>query len=383
MARRSADPAPTGPAFTAAVSAITDAFGDPTRRRIYLYTRDAGPTWRGHRRRRGRPRSASTPTSPATTSTSWPPAGTSRSSRRDPLDAGRPPGRPPVEALRRGRAVTEPTFPVRSDDLVLALLGRALDRLPRHEAEAMAEEVGASYGRAMAAGAHRRRPRRRSAVAALGDAGRRRRPHRPRVRRPHGHRHRQRQTANGLRIINDHCPFGDVATDHPVICAVDRGMVRGMLERPVRRRRRRRRRHRGQQGPRRHHLRDRRLAIGRSPSGGGRRTRRCGRSRGGRPWGGRRRRRGLRVVLDHQLGRLGGGAVDEQLDEPQRHVDAARHAGGGDDPAVEVLDDARRRGMPPRTSASTSRALQCVVAVRPSSSPAAARTSEPVHTDVV
>ena len=42
--------------------------------------------------------------------------------------------------------------PVRSDDLVLALLGRALDRLPRHEAEDMAEEVGATYGRAMAAG---------------------------------------------------------------------------------------------------------------------------------------------------------------------------------------------------------------------------------------
>jgi len=34
---------------------------------------------------------------------------------------------------------------------------------------------------------------------------------------------------DGLRIINDHCPFGAVATDHPVICAVDRGMVRGML----------------------------------------------------------------------------------------------------------------------------------------------------------
>src|SRR5215217_8038060 len=32
--------APT--AFTAAVSAITDAFGDPTRRRIYLFTRDRG-----------------------------------------------------------------------------------------------------------------------------------------------------------------------------------------------------------------------------------------------------------------------------------------------------------------------------------------------------
>ena len=32
-----------------------------------------------------------------------------------------------------------------------------------------------------------------------------------------------------LRIINDHCPFGDVAIEHPVICAVDRGMVSGML----------------------------------------------------------------------------------------------------------------------------------------------------------
>ena len=30
---------------------------------------------------------------------------------------------------------------------------------------------------------------------------------------------------------------------------------------------------------------------------------------------------------------------DEQLDEAKRHVDSARHAGGRDDPAVEVLDD--------------------------------------------
>jgi predicted ArsR family transcriptional regulator len=35
---------------------------------------------------------------------------------------------------------------------------------------------------------------------------------------------------NQLRIINNHCPFGDVAIEHPVICAVDRGMVKGMLE---------------------------------------------------------------------------------------------------------------------------------------------------------
>ncbi len=27
----------------------------------------------------------------------------------------------------------------------------------------------------------------------------------------------------------DQCPFGDTAAQHPVICAVDRGIVRGML----------------------------------------------------------------------------------------------------------------------------------------------------------
>ena len=94
--------------------------------------------------------------------------------------------------------------------------------------------------------------------------------------------------------------------------------------------------------------------------------------------------RRLRVVLDHQLRRLGRRAVDEQLDEPQRHVDAARHAGGGDDPPVEVLDDAVSPiGIAPSFGEHVAGADQCVVAVRPSSSPAAASTSEPVHTDVV
>ena len=29
--------------------------------------------------------------------------------------------------------------------------------------------------------------------------------------------------------MNNHCPFGAAAIEHPVICAVDRGMVKGML----------------------------------------------------------------------------------------------------------------------------------------------------------
>ena len=45
-------------------------------------------------------------------------------------------------------------LPVRHDDLLVTLLGRALALLPAEQAEAMAEEVGVEYGRAMAA-AHR------------------------------------------------------------------------------------------------------------------------------------------------------------------------------------------------------------------------------------
>jgi predicted ArsR family transcriptional regulator len=216
--------APT--AFTAAVSAITDAFGDPTRRRIYLFTRDhGGPDG-------------------VTASAVALEVGVHPNVARHHLDklaaggyvevvsrsaaGARRAGRPSKRYVAVASTAFDAGVPVRSDDLVLALLGRALDRLPRHEAEAMAEEVGATYGRAMAAGltgdslAVGQRSL-RSAMQAVADAL-----------TAHGFAaHMTPGTGDrpdtGLRIINDHCPFGTVATDHPVICAVDRGMVRGML----------------------------------------------------------------------------------------------------------------------------------------------------------
>jgi predicted ArsR family transcriptional regulator len=47
----------------------------------------------------------------------------------------------------------------------------------------------------------------------------------------HGFAAHAEARGNGtLAIINESCPFGvDVASQNPVICAVDRGMVRGML----------------------------------------------------------------------------------------------------------------------------------------------------------
>ena len=228
---RSTVEAPDG-GFTAAVSAITDAFGDPTRRRIYLFTRD-------HTGERGGGGAAAGVTVAQVAAE----VGVHPNVARHHLDklaaggyvevaqrptgeaggADRRAGRPSKRYVAADRATFEHGVPVRSDDLVLALLGQALDRLPRDEAEAMAEDVGATYGRAMAAGltgdalaAGRRSLR--AAMQAVADAL-----------TAHGF---ASHTASGnarLRIINEHCPFGAVATDHPVICAVDRGMVRGML----------------------------------------------------------------------------------------------------------------------------------------------------------
>jgi predicted ArsR family transcriptional regulator len=45
----------------------------------------------------------------------------------------------------------------------------------------------------------------------------------------HGFAAHTERRGNQLTIINDHCPFGETAIQHPVICAVDRGMVKGML----------------------------------------------------------------------------------------------------------------------------------------------------------
>jgi predicted ArsR family transcriptional regulator len=95
--------------------------------------------------------------------------------------------------------------------------------LPHDEAEQIAEEVGQEYGRAMAEGltgdalATGRRSL-RSAMQAVADAL-----------TAHGFAAHAEGRNDQLRIINNHCPFGEVATDHPVICAVDRGMVKGML----------------------------------------------------------------------------------------------------------------------------------------------------------
>ena len=206
----------TSGAFTATVSAITNAFGDPTRRGIYLFAREhvdgvtasqVAEQFRLHPNvaRHHLDRLAAGGYLEVAVE------------RAEGAGAGRP--------SKRYRSVANVSIdvPVRSDDLVLSLLGKALALLPTEQAEAMAEQVGQEYGQAMAAGlsgpdvvAGQRSLR--SAMQAVADAL-----------TAHGFAAHADQRNNQLRIVNNHCPFGDVAIEHPVICAVDRGMVKGML----------------------------------------------------------------------------------------------------------------------------------------------------------
>jgi predicted ArsR family transcriptional regulator len=204
------------------VSAISDAFGDPTRRSIYLLVRE---------------RTNRADDTGVTASMVASEIGVHANVARHHLDklaaggyvevvsarvAGAGAGRPSKRYVAVADAEAT-SVPIRSDDLVLALLGRALDRLSHDEAAAIAEEVGLEYGRAMAEGltgealtSGRRslRSAMQSVAAALT---------------AHGFAAHAEGRNGELRIVNDHCPFGDVATEHPVICAVDRGLVTGML----------------------------------------------------------------------------------------------------------------------------------------------------------
>ena len=111
-------------------------------------------------------------------------------------------------------------FPTRRNDLLVSLLGKALSLLPLAQAEAMAETVGEEYGRDLALSmspgdGHRSL---QSALHAVADAL-----------TAHGFAAHAEERPGVIAIISDACPFGDLSTQHPVICAVDRGIVRGML----------------------------------------------------------------------------------------------------------------------------------------------------------
>jgi predicted ArsR family transcriptional regulator len=200
--------------FSAAVAAVTSAFGDPTRRQIYLFAREH-------------------PDGVTATEVAERFALHSNVARHhlDKLTAGgyievfvlRPPGGGAGRPSKRYRTTAQDTGiprPRRGDDLLIMLLGQALSRIPAGEAEAMAEAVGEEYGRRLAGQMSPGESHRsfRVALHAIADAL-----------TAHGFEAHAEARGGSLALIKDSCPFFDTAKQHPVICAVDRGLVRGML----------------------------------------------------------------------------------------------------------------------------------------------------------
>jgi len=204
--------------YSAAVSAVTSAFGDPTRRDIYLFVRGGadGVTAAEVAERFDLHPNVARHHLEKLTAGGYLTVDLARHET-----AGRPSKR-----YRAGELDTSLNFPPRRDDLLATLLARALEMLDPDEAAAMAESVGYDYGLAIAArmtpevgeaGTGHRSVR--AAVATVADAL-----------TAHGFAAHTEATGGTLQIVAEQCPFGDAATKYPhVVCSVDRGMIRGML----------------------------------------------------------------------------------------------------------------------------------------------------------
>jgi predicted ArsR family transcriptional regulator len=202
--------------FSAAVTAVTSAFGDPTRREIYLHVRS---------------HPGSTASEVATAFSLHPNVARHHLDRlsaggyvevgfeRSPLaGAGRPSKRYRAAHGTEGDLTLDHVTHL--DDLMVSLLVEALELLGPVEAERMAERVGEQHGRLLAERMEPGEGQRslRGAMHAIADAL-----------TAHGFAAHAEDRGESTAVVAENCPFGDAAAQHPVICAVDRGMVRGLL----------------------------------------------------------------------------------------------------------------------------------------------------------
>ncbi len=201
--------------FANLVNAVTSAFGDPTRRDMYLLLHEhpEGLTAGEVANSTGLHANVARHHLDKLVS-----GGYLEVTHRSSAKAGRP-----AKVYRATEPGLHLEFDVGHDDILVTLLGKALSRLPESEAAELAEEVGMEFGRQMADSMSDQdqavsQKSFRSALHVVADAL-----------SAHGFAAHAERQGNELRLVSDHCPFGDVAIEHPVICAVDRGMVRGLL----------------------------------------------------------------------------------------------------------------------------------------------------------
>ena len=198
--------------FSAVVAAVSAAFGDPTRRDIFLHVRAAPGV---------------TASEVAETFSLHPNVARHHLQRlvdggylavetsRNPAGAGRPSKRYSCVEDDLSLGLMQ-----RRDDLLMELLAEAVRRLGPGEAEEMAAHVGEEYGRSLASrmtpGEGQRTVRAAMHVVAETLTA-------------HGFAAHAEDRGETTAVVAEHCPFGDASTTNPVLCAVDRGMVTGLL----------------------------------------------------------------------------------------------------------------------------------------------------------
>lgn len=138
-----------------------------------------------------------------------------------------------VEVARKGQGVGRPSkrfraigddptigLLTRRDELLVRLLDRALELLGPEASERMAAKVGEEYGLSLAArmGPGEGQRSVRAAMHAIAE-----------TLTAHGFAAHAEDHGPTTAVVAEQCPFGDAATTHPVLCAVDRGMVNGLL----------------------------------------------------------------------------------------------------------------------------------------------------------
>jgi predicted ArsR family transcriptional regulator len=199
--------------FTAKVAGLVSSFGDPTRRNLYLYLREH----------------------PCVTANDLAlHCGVHANVIRHHLERLMAAGYVTSDEVRRsgvGRPskvyrVVEEDLDLdgspRRDALLVALLERALEMLGPEAAEKMASDVGQEYGRTLAESFTPQESTRsaRAAMSAVAD-----------VLTAHGFAARAEESKEGAAsVVSESCPFGNAAQHHPVLCAVDRGLIVGILE---------------------------------------------------------------------------------------------------------------------------------------------------------
>lgn len=202
------------PEFQATVSAVVAAFGDPTRRDIYLFARDN----EGVTANQVADKFSLHPNVARHHLDKLVSGGYLDVTLERPICGGA--GRPSKRYKGAPGATSSNTVASKRDELLSMLLSAALELLDPTTAELMAESVGERYGSQLAQTMHPHLENRsiKYAIRTIADAL-----------SAHGFAAKPNQIRGSLSVINENCPFGDASLTNPVICALDRGLVRGML----------------------------------------------------------------------------------------------------------------------------------------------------------